>query len=217
MPPIRHYRSGTSHLVTSVSPTVGPLRVERENTVEAFAAARQLGADGVELDVRRTADDRLVVHHDARLADGRVITPTRAGDFPITSRPSTPALDACAGCGSTSRSRTILPSPTSTRPNGLPIEVCAVLAGRGGGSTVADLLVPLRDHRPLPEHRCRAPGLRGSSSASIDDVVERTAAAGHAALHPWDADRRRRTSIRRAHAAGIGGQHVDVRRPGADA
>ena len=35
-----------------------------ENTLAAFAQARAFGADGVELDVRRTADDRLVVHHD---------------------------------------------------------------------------------------------------------------------------------------------------------
>ncbi len=35
-----------------------------ENTLGAFARARELGADGVELDVRRTADDVLVVHHD---------------------------------------------------------------------------------------------------------------------------------------------------------
>ncbi|HSG79679.1 MAG TPA: glycerophosphodiester phosphodiesterase [Acidimicrobiia bacterium] len=37
----------------------------RENTLEAFAAAGGLGADAVELDVRRTADGVLVVHHDA--------------------------------------------------------------------------------------------------------------------------------------------------------
>lgn len=36
-----------------------------ENTLEAFARARQLGADGVELDVRLTADGALAVHHDA--------------------------------------------------------------------------------------------------------------------------------------------------------
>lgn len=37
----------------------------RENTVEAFVLAREEGADGVELDVHRTADGALVVHHDA--------------------------------------------------------------------------------------------------------------------------------------------------------
>jgi glycerophosphoryl diester phosphodiesterase len=41
----------------------------RENTIEAFAAARAERADGVELDVHRSADGALVVHHDAR-ADG---------------------------------------------------------------------------------------------------------------------------------------------------
>jgi glycerophosphoryl diester phosphodiesterase len=35
-----------------------------ENTLEAFAEAKRLGADGVELDVRLTADGALAVHHD---------------------------------------------------------------------------------------------------------------------------------------------------------
>jgi glycerophosphoryl diester phosphodiesterase len=37
---------------------------ERENTLAAFLAAVALGVDGVELDVRRTFDGVLVVHHD---------------------------------------------------------------------------------------------------------------------------------------------------------
>lgn len=43
----------------------GANRRAPENTLAAFAAARAAGADGVELDVRRTADDVLVVHHDS--------------------------------------------------------------------------------------------------------------------------------------------------------
>jgi glycerophosphoryl diester phosphodiesterase len=38
---------------------------ERENTLAAFRSAVELGVDGVELDVRRTLDGVLVVHHDA--------------------------------------------------------------------------------------------------------------------------------------------------------
>jgi glycerophosphoryl diester phosphodiesterase len=37
---------------------------ERENTLASFRAAVALGVDGVELDVRRTLDGVLVVHHD---------------------------------------------------------------------------------------------------------------------------------------------------------
>ena len=40
-----------------------------ENTLEAFAEAKRLGADGVELDVRLTSDGALAVHHDP-LIDG---------------------------------------------------------------------------------------------------------------------------------------------------
>ena len=43
----------------------GSPRRARENTLEAFALAREDGADGVELDVHRTRDGGLVVHHDA--------------------------------------------------------------------------------------------------------------------------------------------------------
>ncbi len=46
----------------------GASAVAPENTLEAFVRARELGADGVELDVRRTADGVLVVHHDLAIA-----------------------------------------------------------------------------------------------------------------------------------------------------
>ncbi|MGH7561277.1 MAG: glycerophosphodiester phosphodiesterase [Gemmatimonadales bacterium] len=36
-----------------------------ENTLEAFRLARQLGADGVELDVHASGDGHLIVHHDS--------------------------------------------------------------------------------------------------------------------------------------------------------
>lgn len=40
-----------------------------ENTVEAFEAAQQAGADGIELDVHETSDGILVVHHDYYLGN----------------------------------------------------------------------------------------------------------------------------------------------------
>jgi glycerophosphoryl diester phosphodiesterase len=53
-----------------------------ENTLEAFRGAVQMGADAVELDVRRTADGRAAVHHDETLADGRRIVELAASVLP---------------------------------------------------------------------------------------------------------------------------------------
>ena len=47
----------------------GASRDAPENTIAAFVRPRELGADGVEFDVHRTADAVLVVHHDAELDD----------------------------------------------------------------------------------------------------------------------------------------------------
>ena len=55
---------GHGALVRSCSGTAARRTVAPENTLAAFAQARELGADGVELDVRRTADGVLIVHHD---------------------------------------------------------------------------------------------------------------------------------------------------------
>jgi glycerophosphoryl diester phosphodiesterase len=53
-----------------------------ENTVEAFVEARRLGADGVELDVRLTADGALAVHHDADVPGYGSIAALGAADLP---------------------------------------------------------------------------------------------------------------------------------------
>jgi glycerophosphoryl diester phosphodiesterase len=69
----------------------GASAVAPENTVAAFSKARELGADGVELDVRRTADDVLVVHHDAVITGvGAVVELTFAGVR--AARPALPTL-----------------------------------------------------------------------------------------------------------------------------
>ncbi|MUL39717.1 glycerophosphodiester phosphodiesterase [Streptomonospora sp. PA3] len=50
----------------------------RENSAESYLAAVGAGARWIEIDVRRTADDVLVIHHDAALADGRPIVDVSA-------------------------------------------------------------------------------------------------------------------------------------------
>ena len=51
----------------------GASRAEAENTLAAFRTAGRMGADAVELDVRRSRDGAMAVHHDDHLADGRNI------------------------------------------------------------------------------------------------------------------------------------------------
>lgn len=60
----------------------GASSTARENTVAAFSLAAQLGADGVELDVRRTRDGAMAVHHDAAFPDGRVIVELTSTELP---------------------------------------------------------------------------------------------------------------------------------------
>lgn len=56
MPIVFAHRGGRAH--------------ERENSLEAFRAALERGADGLESDVRITADGELVLVHDARVRSG---------------------------------------------------------------------------------------------------------------------------------------------------
>ena len=75
----------------------GASKAERENTVAAFLRAAEMGADAVELDVRRSADGCLVVHHDPHVVDGRVIVRTTRVELPAEIPTLDEALDACRG------------------------------------------------------------------------------------------------------------------------
>jgi glycerophosphoryl diester phosphodiesterase len=54
----------------------GASTVEVENSLAAFRAAGQLGADGVELDIHATRDGALIVHHDATVGGVHIPTST---------------------------------------------------------------------------------------------------------------------------------------------
>ncbi|MEX1009634.1 MAG: glycerophosphodiester phosphodiesterase family protein [Acidimicrobiia bacterium] len=77
----------------------GANRFAPGNTLPAFARAVELGADGVELDIHRTADGALVVRHDAATPVGMLAEMTvpeiRAAlpEVPTLEE----ALDVCAG------------------------------------------------------------------------------------------------------------------------
>jgi glycerophosphoryl diester phosphodiesterase len=66
-----------------------------ENTLEAFAEAAQLGADGVELDVRLTADGALAIHHDAQIPGLGPISDLGVADLPAHVPLLAQVLDVC--------------------------------------------------------------------------------------------------------------------------
>jgi glycerophosphoryl diester phosphodiesterase len=71
----------------------------RENTLDAFRSAARLGADGVEIDVRRTADGCLVIHHDMEAPGGGLISAHRRAELPEWVPTLVEALEVCAELG----------------------------------------------------------------------------------------------------------------------
>jgi glycerophosphoryl diester phosphodiesterase len=77
----------------------GASKAFRENTLAAFQGALEMGADWVELDVRRTKCGSTVVHHDATLDDGRLIRDLKVDELPPHVSTLEAVIDACGDLG----------------------------------------------------------------------------------------------------------------------
>ncbi len=75
----------------------GASSARQQNTLDAFRLAVEMGADWVELDVRRSADDVLMINHDAHLPDGRFIVDHTCDELPDWVPTLVDALEACEG------------------------------------------------------------------------------------------------------------------------
>ncbi|WP_436793254.1 glycerophosphodiester phosphodiesterase [Actinospongicola halichondriae] len=107
-----------------------------ENTLEAYDLARVQGADGVELDVRRTVDGALVLHHDAQLPGGRIIAATTHADLPASIPTLEAALDTCVGMVVNIEIKNIPGEPDFHETCTLADEVVALLSERAGRDRV---------------------------------------------------------------------------------
>lgn len=162
----------------------GASRAEQENTLAAFRRAAQMGADGVELDVRRTADGVLVVHHNPHLADGRLIAATAHAALPSSVPTLGEALDACQGMWVNVEIKN-----DPGEPDFDPSDTIA-------DDTVAHLLARDEDERWLISSfrietvdRCHqlAPSIR-TAWLCVEvpgEAIAEVRAKGHVALHPW--------------------------------
>ena len=161
-----------------------------ENTVEAFRHAAALGADWVELDARRTADDRLAVHHDAVLPDGRAIVELAAADLPASLPSLADALAACAGMGVNIEIKNDRGDPDFDEYDGVAVAVAELLSAPAAPLAADRVLVTSFNPATIGVIRERSPhvptGRLTMNGHDIAGRIERTAAAGHVTINPWD-------------------------------
>ena len=181
--------------MTQVLAHRGASKARRENTIDAFRLAGELGSDAVELDVRRTADGLLVVHHDARLADGRAIVDVSAADLPSHIPDLDAALDACNGMWVNVEIKNDPQDPDFDPTDSIAERTVTALSRRG-----EDDRWLISSFRLETVDRCKvlAAGIRTAwlVMAVPDDVIATMVSRGHAALHPW--------------VATLGRSHIDV-------
>ncbi|MEZ5142170.1 MAG: glycerophosphodiester phosphodiesterase [Acidimicrobiales bacterium] len=175
-----------------------------ENTVAAFRGAVTLGADGVELDVRRCADGTLAVHHDPVLAASGVALAALSGpELPEEVPDLATALAASEPLWVNVEIKHGHDEPGYDPSHRVADDVAAVLAAAGPADR---FLVSSFDPAVLDRFRAVAPavatGLLVFDLRHPADVVAQAVAGGHTALHPWehmvDAE-----VVGRAHDAGL--------------
>jgi glycerophosphoryl diester phosphodiesterase len=182
----------------------------RENTLEAFATAREDGADGVELDVHRTRDGALVVHHDADIEGFGILAEHDLADIRATFSwmPTlVEVLDECRGLLVNIEIKNSPKDADFDPDEAAAARVVELLAARGG----ADDVLVSSFHLPTID-RVHALALAVPTgyltvmTPSPLDAIDAAVAGGHHAVHPFFgvlADAAVTTVVQEAHTAGI--------------
>jgi glycerophosphoryl diester phosphodiesterase len=144
-----------------------------------------LGANWVELDVRRTADGALAVHHDARLGDGRVIVEILAADLPASVPSLAEALEACRPLGVNVEIKNLPHDVDFDAAAALVEPVIAVINACSQPIVVSSFHGPTLD-RVRSLDPSIATGLLTFDLRDPASVINEAVAAGHVALHPFD-------------------------------
>jgi len=160
----------------------------RENTVAAFREAFARGADAAELDVRRTADNALMIHHSAVIPDvGPMIAMDRS-DIEEAA-PWIPdletAIDACAGMWVNVEIKNSPADPDWDQSHDIARHTVAVLHEIGVAERV---LVSSFNPETIRAAADTLPGLKTGwlSDIGIDPLqaTRMAAEAGHTAIQP---------------------------------
>jgi glycerophosphoryl diester phosphodiesterase len=164
----------------------GASRRERENTLVAFHVAHDLGADGVELDVRRCATGELVVHHNPVLDDGTALSAIALADLPAHVPTLSAALDACAGMWVNVEIKNDASEPDFDPSDRIARDVVDLLVGRGED---ARWLISSFRRETVDACHQHGPSIATAWLTVVIDDPAATAhslvASGHAAIHPY--------------------------------
>lgn len=179
----------------------GASKAARENTLVAFETAKRFGAEWIELDVRRTQDGKLAIHHDPYLPDGRVLCDATSDELPSSVPDLDAALDTCAPLGVNIEIKNWPSEPDFDPECRLAGQVVNALRARGG----RDRVLISAFHLPtLDAVRALAPEIDTAwlvekiDASTLDVLV----AHGHRVLHPWVRKVTKRLLVD-AHARGV--------------
>lgn len=146
----------------------------KENTTQAFVLAEAMGADGVELDVRLAPDGRLIVKHDPLTGD-----PAELDDHLELAD----ALDACGDMLVNVEIKNIIIEPDYDPSCAVVEPTIAVLRTHGPDDR---WIISSFDWETIQRCRVVAPEIATAFLVVTagQGVIDKTAAAGHLALHP---------------------------------
>jgi glycerophosphoryl diester phosphodiesterase len=168
----------------------GASKAERENTIAAFHKAKELGAEMVELDVRRTADNKLVVHHDPHVVTESgttwAICKLAKVDLPSHIPLLNDALDACEGMAVNVEIKNDPDEDDFDPSRQIADQVVTALQQRGDADR---MLVSSFDRETIDRVHELDPSLRTGflyviPLPDVATVIASVANGGHVALHP---------------------------------
>ena len=174
-----------------------------ENTLEAFSEARRLGADGVELDVRLTADGALVVHHDAEIPGIGPVADRHVRDLPGHVPLLSDALAVCEGMVVNVEIKNAPSDPGHDTGETVAALTAATVDEAGWTSRVIVSSFQLSTLRAVRAADSRlALGMLWGVAADPKEALAEAVSAGFRAVHPFvvsvDA-----TLVEAAHGAGL--------------
>jgi len=163
-----------------------------ENSLKAFRLAGEMGADWVELDIHLTADEQIVVIHDATYPDGRLAWHTPADDRPPGICLLAEALEVCASAHmSVNIEIKALPGEPDADSGPRLVEVLLAFLGDPARANHSPDQLLITSFWPPTIDDVRSNSVIPTGWLTLDTTeptmsAERLRTKGHVAINPWD-------------------------------